>query len=589
MKVGTEWVPRILSTERCAICVFNEPDVLQKVYRTDGVQEPQRECQQYDADSPHRRVLAAGEPAFDDFDALPPDASPLLQELNTAGFRSGVIAPMRSVGRTIGTISLCSSEQRFYGGTDAAKLLVIGKLLASQAQLMQAARESVRLAETDRLTGLANRTRLMHVLKGPDILNQPDSSGRVIGVLHIDLDDFKEVNDTLGHAAGDHVLKAASRSMVDVVGKKDLVARIGGDEFVIVSRSDRGGGELTELAERVLESVNQPVRIGDLEARVSASIGSALAGEPGTTADNLISNADMALYQVKRNGRGAVRAFNADMREVEERRRKLLVDISAAADKQAFIPFFQPQVSLATGHFSGFEMLARWVHPELGRIDPAEFIRIAVHAGVSEQIDTVVRRSGLSSLRKLRDAGWHAPRMSFNASARTVGKPDLVDTLFTELTALDLHPEDLVLEVLESDLQTLGPGVAKEAIDRLADAGFAVHLDDFGAGVGSIVNLANLSIKGIKLDGSLTAQTNTEAGRAIVSSTVDLANRLGLTTVAEGVETPRQFAMLRRAKCDAAQGYGISEPLPYDGLIEFMRGYGQAPIKLALTDRMVGQ
>ena len=581
LNVGVSWLMRMFPTERSSISFFDNGDVVCKVIRTDGVKDEPVNMRQIADDTLRSMVIRDDRALIFSVDNVDENTHHEVRAMYRDGFRSIVVAPMRSGGTSVGTLALCCKDEYAYNLSVANQLICFGKLFASKVRLMQAARDSVRQAETDMLTGLANRNRLMHVLSGPDLLNQPDARGRVLGVLHVDLDRFKEVNDTLGHAAGDRVLVMAAAAMCDAVGQKDLVARLGGDEFVIVSRSDRDGRELGELAQKVLTALRKPMQVGNNTVDIGASIGLALAGDVGTTADNLISNADMALYEVKRNGRSGVMAFNTSMRRAEERRRHLLADIRDAAADKAFTPVFQPLVSLETGHFSGFEMLARWVHPTLGQIEPEEFIRLAVEAGVSDLIDTVVRKSGLKILRQLRDDGWDAPKMSFNASARTIGHPDLVPILMDELDALSLKPADLVLEVLENDLLTLGDDVALASITDLNKAGFAVHLDDFGDRVGSITSLLRLPIQGIKIDASLIRQIDNEACRAILTSAISAARELGLTTIAEGVETPRQFAQLRRAGCDAAQGFGISAPLAYDGLVDFMKGYGQAPVGLA--------
>jgi diguanylate cyclase (GGDEF)-like protein len=502
------------------------------------------------------------------------------------GIRSYLSAPLKSGDATVGVISVAKYDDAGFTPYHAEYLMTFGRLVASQAGLMQQARHTARLAETDMLTGVANRARLMRVLNGPGALHEPDSAGRVIGALHIDLDHFKEVNDSLGHAVGDAILRHAADMMRAVVGPKDLVARTGGDEFVVITRSDPKGAHLQDLGEKIAAAVSTPIKEGDVVAQVGASIGTALAGPKDKTADRLIANADIALYQVKRAGRGGVRAYSTRMRAEAERRLRLLSDLHEAVKNQEFIPYFQPQVSMATGHFSGFETLARWRHPRHGIIDPANFIELSAEAGLSEQIDRIVREKGLVALRKLRDAGWNAPRMSFNAGARTLANRDLVQQLVSEVLTLDLDPGDLVVEVRETDLCGPMKEATRSNLAALSAAGFKIELDDFGAGFATLSTLTRMSISALKIDETVIAPLPGPEAETMVRAILALAAELGIQVVAEGVETPAQFAILRKLGCDFAQGFGVSKPMPLDGLIDFMEGYGQAPVDLAIPQAL---
>lgn len=228
-------------------------------------------------------------------------------------------------------------------------------------------------------------------------------------------------------------------------------------------------------------------------------------------------------------------------------------------------------------------MLARWPHPRLGVLEPGDFLDLAAEAGVLDRIDTIVRAKGLAALRALRRSGWDAPRMSFNASARTLSNPDLADTLLWEVLGQGLAASDLVIETSEAHLIARNDGIAARNIAALAQAGFGVELDDFGAGHAAMSNLASLAISGVKLSRAMIASLPDTYSEAILKAIIALADDLNLTVVAKGVETPAQFAQLARMGCHMAQGYGVSKPLPLDGLVAFMEGYGNAPVALAVS------
>ena len=581
---AAQWLPKLFAAERCKItfmdddgaqiCRMCQPDAATDAFGEDTIVAP---------GSPRNEVLLTGKPLFLDHADLAALHSRAARRVVAAQVQSVLIAPMSCGNDTIGTISLLRSRKSEFSDEEIALITSVGKWIGSQARLMQEVRNTVRLAETDALTGLANRARLMRVLDGPGSLHLPSSNGRIIGLLHVDLDHFKEVNDTSGHAVGDAILKHAAAAMRAACAPKDLVARIGGDEFVVVTRTDPAGYHLARLAARIARSINQPIRVGDVEARVGASVGTAMAQDASITADRLIGNADIALYEVKRRGRGGVRAFSPEMRRASERRSQLLTDLETAIRDQAFEPFFQPQVSFETGRFVGFEMLARWNHPGLGMLDPDEFIKIAAEAGLSDKVDRIVRDQGLTALRKLRAAGWSAPKMAFNASAQTLSDPDLVENLLWEVHEQGLSPNDLVIEIGEVDLPLMDNPEILDHVNQLTEAGFEVELDDFGAGYSALAVLSRLTISAIKLDCKIIAPLPDPRAEAMISGLIAMARAMKLRVIAEGVETASQFAILRRLDCDIAQGYGVSKPLPLDELMTFMKGYGQAPVALAET------
>lgn len=583
LRVGTDWLIRMFPAARGSIALIDGDRIIDRVARGDGLIDPHIDTPRVLPNAPRTRVLESGRTVFLSTAEMTGAGTPAMQALLASGIRSMLIVPMFSGAKTVGTLSLASLEDDGFDDDHSRRLITIGRWIASQARLMQQLRAAARQAETDALTGLANRTRLMRVLDGPGMLHLPGADGRVVGLMHIDLDLFKEINDSHGHAMGDAVLRHAAREMRAATSAQDVVARVGGDEFIVVTRTDRAGRHLASLAKALADRIARPVRLDGAEVRVGASIGTVVAGPQDKTADRLIGNADIALYEVKRSGRGGICAFSARMRAAYETRQTLLAELKAAVDARAFEAHFQPHVALATGRFGGFEMLARWPHPRLGLLDPEEFLCLAAESGLTDRIDAIVRSKGLEALRQLRAAGWDAPKMSFNASARTLADPDLAYELLWEVLGQGLAPDDLVIEFREAQLIADESGTAKQNIAALSEAGFSVELDDFGTGRAAMSTLGTLALTGIKLDRSMIANLPDPCSEAILRAITGLASELGLTVIAKGVETPAQYATLRKLGCHMAQGFGISPPLPLDGLIGFMKGYGKAPVRLAAS------
>jgi len=581
VRVGTQWLPHLISAARSSIAILDDGKLIDHAIRTDGVADPTFDTSRIMPGTPRGEVMRTGLPMALDEKALVAANTRALNMLHASGIRSMLIVPLKSGARAVGTLSVGARAPDGFPEATCRELMAVGQWIASQAHLMQQLRATARLAETDALTGLANRTRLMHVLDGPGALHLPAADGSMIGVMHVDLDHFKSINDTQGHAAGDAVLRHAAQVMRNVTGPKDLVARVGGDEFVIAARTDSEGQRLARLARDLAQRISKPISINGVQARVGASIGTAIANDLDRTADRLIGNADIALYEVKRNGRGGVLAFCEGMRAAYESSQRLLGELHDAVAKRLFEPYFQPQVSMTTGHLTGFEMLARWPHPVLGVLAPDDFLDLAAESHLLEQIDTMVRAKGLTALRALRNDGWDAPKMSFNASVNTLRDPDLIDDLLGEIRGQGLCPSDLVLEIREAQLIDSADATTRRNIGKLIEAGFRVELDEFGTGCASMSNLKTLPISGIKLDRSVISPLPDTCSESILRAMITLARDLDLTVVAGGVENASQFATLRRLGCDVAQGFGISHPLPLPELITFMEGYGSAPVALA--------
>lgn len=432
--------------------------------------------------------------------------------------------------------------------------------------LKKAKNEVEHLACHDVLTGLANRTQLAEFLHK----NLQQQRERV-GLLHIDLDRFKAVNDTLGHAAGDAVLVHAANIMQSLVRRNDLVSRVGGDEFVIACPNIRDEVLLAAMAKRLVAALQEPFLWQDRSIHIGASIGVSLSRSGSRDAEELLHEADIALYQVKAAGRGSFMSFNAELGTIHRHRQKLHAALVAAIRNDQLFTVFQPQQDIKSGEIFGFEALVRWQHPDYGILPPAAFFNVADESGLMSDIDRIVARHALDGLSAFRRAGWFDLRMSLNVSSRLLGEKDFVETLLREVTTRGLESDKVTVEILETTLFSHADEATPRAIQRLSDAGFAIELDDFGTGHAGLAHLARLSIQGVKIDYSMIQRLPSDrTSQAIVRAIIDLCHELGLHTVAEGVERPEQQTFLAKTGCSAVQGYGIAKPMPLTDALAWM-------------------
>ncbi len=441
------------------------------------------------------------------------------------------------------------------------KVIVICRDVTEQIEreeaLKKAKQEVEHLAWHDVLTGLANRTQLTA------FLDKHLRQGKVrVGLLHVDLDRFKAVNDTLGHAAGDAVLVHAGNTMRSLVRSNDLVSRVGGDEFVIACPNIHDEVALKATAERLVAALREPFLWRDRSIHIGASIGISISRPSDCDAEELQHEADIALYQVKAGGRGSFLSFDAELGTLHRHRQQLHAALVTAIKNDQLFVVFQPQQDLASGEILGFEALVRWQHPDLGILPPAAFFDVAEEGGLMPEIDRITARSALDGLKAMRTAGWSELRMSLNVSSRLLGEHDFVETLMREVATRGLEPEKVIVEILETTLFPDADDATPRSIQHLSDAGFMIELDDFGTGYAGLSHLARLPIHGVKIDCSMIQRLPHDiTGQAIVRAIIDLCHVLGLQTVAEGVEHSEQQAFLAQAGCAAVQGYGIARPM----------------------------
>jgi diguanylate cyclase (GGDEF)-like protein len=417
--------------------------------------------------------------------------------------------------------------------------------------------EVAHMARHDSLTDLANRTLFME--KIDEALARLRRGGERFSVFMIDVDRFKAVNDSLGHPVGDALLKAVAQRLRVAVRETDTVGRFGGDEFAVLQTlaADQKEGAVT-LATRILAAINEPYDLEGYKASIGASIGIALAPADGASANELLKNADVALYQVKSAGRNGFRFFEPKMETDARSRHALENDLRAAIARGEFELHYQTIVAFATRRVCAAEALIRWHHPQLGTIAPDRFIPIAEETGLIVQLgEWIIRRACAEA------AHWppHVT-LAINLSPLQFGKGDLAEIVSGALADAGLAPERLELEITESVLLQQDEGNLA-TLHRLKRLGVSVVLDDFGTGYSSLTYLHMFPFDKIKIDKSFVHKLSTSAEcAAIVCAVVGLGASLGIATVAEGVETGEQFALLRVAGCSQAQGYLFSRPVP---------------------------
>jgi diguanylate cyclase (GGDEF)-like protein len=412
-----------------------------------------------------------------------------------------------------------------------------------------------RMARHDALTDLANRLLLGERLKLA-LTNIP--SGDLVAVHHLDLDQFKAVNDTLGHPAGDRLLKMVADRLRALVKDGDTIARMGGDEFVLVQVGVRDPSEACSLAQRIIHSLNESYDLDGHRAVIGTSVGIAIGPNHGRSPDELLRNADLALYQAKAGGRGIFRLFELEMDEQMRNRRALENDIRAALSLGEFELYYQPVVNVQRNEIIGFEALLRWHHPERGSVPPDVFIPLAEELGCIVPIgEWVIRQACIAA------AQWpEALGVAVNISAVQFRSPSLVQTLLSALAASGLAPNRLEIEITETVLLQDKPATLA-LLHQLRSIGIRIAMDDFGTGYSSLAYLQSFPFDKIKIDRSFVSDVTENPGALnIVRAISALARGIGMTATAEGVETQEQLDLVISEGCTEMQGVLFSRPLP---------------------------
>ena len=488
--------------------------------------------------------------------------------LSKYGARDLLIAPLVGDGQVIGTIGVTSrltdvrtfntEDQRFFEAlaTHASVALENERLIARLRQE----------ALHDALTGLPNRTLFNH--RVAEAIAEASARQHQMAVMIMDLDRFKEVNDTLGHHNGDVLLQEIGRRLQTTLGGRTTIARLGGDEFALLVPFVLDEWDAVQTASVVQTALDRPFSLEDLSLDASASIGVAIYPEHGTDPETLLQRADVAMYAAKESNR-SIETYASERDQYSPRRLALIGELRRAIASDELVVYFQPKADLATGAVVGVEALVRWHHPQHGLLPPDEFIPLAEHTGLIRPMTQWVLRAALQQC-----AAWQASGLGLsvavNISARNLLDPDLPDDLARQLAQTGVSPSSLVLEITESSVMS-DPARTIGVLQRLAGMEIQIAVDDFGTGYSSLAYLSRLPVHEIKIDKSFVQDMLRDRNDAVIVETiVDLGANLGLRVVAEGVEDAATWDRLLALGCQIGQGYHLSRPVPAAALTRWL-------------------
>lgn len=496
----------------------------------------------------------ATDPLWADYRAL---ALPL-------GLRACWSSPIKGAdARVLGTFAFYYGEPR--GPNDRERYIVetCTNLCSIALEQDETRRRLHRIAYYDSVTGLPNRVAFQQ--RVAETIGAPAQAGCETALFSIDLDDFKRVNDTLGHLAGDELLAQVAKRLSAELAPDEMVARIGGDEFAVMQPHVRTHAGIALLAQRLLDALAKPFEIAGESIQIGGSIGIARAPTDGPDLTALLKCADVALYDAKGAGRGQYRLFDPAVFERELKRRETERDLREALDRDQFEVHYQPFVDLKSSKTIGFEALVRWNHPRRGLLPPLEFIALAEKAGLIVELGALVLRKACAEA-----AHWPSEmRIAVNLSPLQLQSPGFALSVLQTLARSGLAPRRLELEITETVLLSDNPAT-RNALDDLKHLGVAIAIDDFGTGYSALSYLRAFPIDRIKIDRSFVSDIHArQDARSIIRAVLGLAGDLGIQTTAEGIETVRQLAWLREAGCDDAQGYLFSKPRAASDLAGF--------------------
>ncbi|MCG6659079.1 EAL domain-containing protein [Halomonas campisalis] len=441
---------------------------------------------------------------------------------------------------------------------------LVGLMLWQRHVLQRWAQARARLqflALHDPLTGLPNRTLFQDRLA--QACAQARRDDRIVALLYLDLDHFKEINDSLGHPVGDALLREVGQRLQRCVRATDTVARLGGDEFAILLIGLTHPRGTARVAQAIIDAVSRPVRVQGQLLQVSTSAGITVFPQDGESGEQLLANADMALYRAKAQACGHYHFFIPAYRTALVERRAMEKELRRALRCQEFVLYYQPQIHLTQGGLDGLEALVRWQHPRRGLVPPAEFLPLAEESGLIVTIGRQVLRQACDQMRAWRDAGLHPPRVAINLATAQFKQGDLVEEIRQGLTQAGLAPRDLEVEITEGTILDRDSAEIQRILAGIRELGVEIALDDFGTGYASLTHLKRFPVNRLKIDRSFVQSLGQDADdEAIVKMVIQLGHSLGLAIVAEGIETAEQAGYLSQQGCDVGQGYLFGRPMP---------------------------
>ncbi len=445
-------------------------------------------------------------------------------------------------------------------------------LVAQRTAMLQVSEEKYRiLAQRDALTGLPNRVLFAEMLA--HMIQQAERNQTRFALLSLDLDNFKNINESLGHSLGDQMLMVASKRLQSRLPDQEAIARISGDEFNLLIECGPGMPGVDLLAQGMIQLLAEPFALGGQNVYSGASIGIAVYPDDGTSAETLLSNADAALHQAKTQGRGMLRFFSPEMSQRAKDRLRMEADLRHALESNDLVLHYQPQVDLISGQIVGLEALVRWQHAQRGLIPPGEFIPLAEESGLVLPLGDWVLHEACRQIKVWSAAGLTPRHTAVNVSAVQLSRGHLVDSVRHALAESGIQPAQLELEITESFVMA----DREEAFRSLADLkalGVRISIDDFGTGYSSLSYLQQLEVHKLKVDISFVRNMTTSSSNAsIVKAVIALGHSFGLEVIAEGVEEPGQARYLRTLQCDSIQGYHVCKPLPADEMTHFLESF----------------
>ncbi|MCP8686436.1 putative bifunctional diguanylate cyclase/phosphodiesterase [Marinobacterium sedimentorum] len=425
------------------------------------------------------------------------------------------------------------------------------------------------LANYDALTGLPNRVlfidRLSHSLR------VAQRSSGLVGVLYLDLDNFKDVNDSLGHNAGDALLKTVADRLTQAVRTSDTVARLSGDEFALILTNLDHREDAAVAARKIIDQLSHPLDVLEQTLQIRASVGISVFPADGTDSEELLRNADMSMYLAKQTGGSQYEFYRSEIGEKKAERLELLKALRRALEQREFVLHYQPQVELATGHIVGVEALLRWRCPERGLVSPEQFIPLAEESGLVVPLGEWVLRKACAQARIWRDTGYPPLRVAVNFSACQFRQKNLLDLVKTVLDENELPPEFLEVEITESTLMQ-DTAASLRTLQELRACGISISLDDFGTGYSSLSYLKRFPVDALKIDRSFVCDIPQDADDvAINSAIIAMAAKLNIRVIAEGVETLEQLDFLRSEGCALVQGYYLQRPASAQDLAAMLK------------------
>jgi diguanylate cyclase (GGDEF)-like protein/PAS domain S-box-containing protein len=483
---------------------------------------------------------------------------------------------LSGAGNVLGTLTVFFGEFSDLDGAALDLFAMAARLAAIAIEQRQLADQLIYQAQHDILTGLPNRLLFEDRLR--QALGQADRGGRMVALLFIDLDRFKQINDTLGHAAGDGLLGIVAQRLSGCIRQHDTLARLGGDEFILILSELSAPQDAVRIASKLLSAMQQPYESEGRELFLTASIGISVYPQDGNTSTALQRSADSAMYRAKSLGRNTFQCFAPEMNEAALERLEIETQLRRAQERGELALHYQPVVDMKDGRITGLEALFRWRHDRHGKYPSGQIIQLAEESGLIFQLGNWVMDEGCRQLREWRDAGLPEIKLAINISALQFAHFDFIELLTRVLDKHGIPPRQIELELTESMLMhDYGDAAAK--LRKLRALGASVAIDDFGTGYSSLGHLQKLPIDTLKIDQSFIRGVESAAnGAAIIRAITTMGHSLGMSVIAEGVETPEQLEIVRGVGCDSVQGYLYSRPVPAAEVAALLRAEILAPI-----------